>query len=330
QKELAEKRAEAKRIEKLLKSTPERWKLIRAELHELKEKYQDPRRTRIVSDADEPSFDAEAFIVDEDAMVVLSAQGWIKRQQRIKDVGATRVRDGDAVLEVVAGSTRASVAFFSSLGVCYVMRIVDVPATTGYGVPVQTLFKMEDGERIVAMMSFDPRFLDVPAPTEGAEPEEPYAVAVTKGGQSLRFSLRAHRDPSTRAGRKYTRPAKDDAVVYVGLAGEEDNIACATLEGRALICPVEEVALLSGAGKGVMLIKLSKGDHVIGAQVLTDDDDALMVESGGGKKLAVSTSKYDVVSRAGKGFQLIKRGNLERVLMDEPTLPGFPSPGGEG
>ncbi|MEZ4256698.1 MAG: DNA topoisomerase IV subunit A [Polyangiales bacterium] len=330
QKELAEKRAEAKRIEKLLKSTPERWKLIRAELHELKEKYQDPRRTRIVSDADEPSFDAEAFIVDEDAMVVLSAQGWIKRQQRIKDVGATRVRDGDAVLEVVAGSTRASVAFFSSLGVCYVMRIVDVPATTGYGVPVQTLFKMEDGERIVAMMSFDPRFLDVPAPTEGAEPEEPYAVAVTKGGQSLRFSLRAHRDPSTRAGRKYTRPAKDDAVVYVGLAGEEDNIACATLEGRALICPVEEVALLSGVGKGVMLIKLSKGDHVIGAQVLTDDDDALMVESGGGKKLAVSTSKYDVVSRAGKGFQLIKRGNLERVLMDEPTLPGFPSPGGEG
>ena len=100
-----------------------------------------PRLTAVVGEVDEPEFDAEAFIVEEDAMAVLTAQGWVKRQQRIKDVGATRVRDGDSVFEVVAGSTRSSVAFFSNAGVCYVARLVDIPATTGYGVPVQTLFQ---------------------------------------------------------------------------------------------------------------------------------------------------------------------------------------------
>ena len=325
--ELEEKRKEAKRIERLLDSTPERWKLIRAELHELKERYPDPRRTRILGEVDEPEYDPEAFIVEEDVMIVLTHQGWVKRQQRVKDVGATRVRDGDAVYEVEAGSTRASLAFFSSAGVCYVCRFVDVPQTTGYGVPVQTLFKMGDGERIVAMMGFDPRFFDVPVPTEAAaEPEEPYALAVTKSGLAMRFSLRGHREPSTRAGRKFARPRKGDEIVFVTPVGPDDKIACASTTGRALICPADEVPILSGPGKGVILIKLAKTDAVIGATVLGDDRDMLVVENENGKQFEVSTRKYGVVSRAGKGFQLFKRGKLDRVVWGDPTLPGFPVP----
>ena len=325
--ELEEKRKLAGQKEKLLKSEPLRWKLVRAELHALKEEYQEVRRTRIVANVDERQFEADDFIVDEDAMVVLTTQGWLKRQQKVKDVSATRVRDGDSVYEVEAGSTRASLALFSNQGVCYVTRIADVPATTGYGVPVQTLFKMSDGERIVAMMGFDPRFFDVPAATEGAaEPEPPFAVGVTRAGLSMRFSLRPHRDPSTRAGRKYMRPRKGDEVVFVGPCEEEDRIACATVGGRALIANVDEVSLLSGAGKGVMLIKLQKGDAVLGATLLGDDSDMLVVENKTGKQFEVSTRKYETVSRGGKGFQLFKRGQLERVIWAEPTLPGFPAP----
>jgi DNA gyrase subunit A len=325
--ELEAKRAEAKRLQKLLKSETERWKLIRAELHELRELYPDIRRTKIVGEVVEPEFDENAFIVDEDAMVVLTQQGWVKRQQRVKDVAATRVREGDAVFEVVAGSTRAAVAFFSNQGACYVCRINDVPATTGYGVPVQTLFKLDDGERIVAMMGFDPRFFEVPPATEGAtEPEEPYAVAVSRQGNTLRFSLRPHREPSTRAGRKYTRPKDGDEILFVSFCEEGDNIACATKDGRALICPVSEISVLQGAGRGVMLVKLQKGDSVVGAAVLGDDDDMLVVENANGTAYEISTRKYEVVSRAGKGFSLFKRGKLERVVWGEPTLPGFPTP----
>ena len=149
-------------MQKLLKSPAARWKLVRAELLELASTYADPRRTRITAKLDEPEFDAEAFIVDEDAMVVVTEQGWVKRQQRVKDVASTRVRKGDRVLAVLAGSTKSTVAFFSSHGVCYVSRIVDIAATTGHGTPLQTMFKMADGERIVGALGFDPRFLEVP------------------------------------------------------------------------------------------------------------------------------------------------------------------------
>src|SRR5690606_1859533 len=125
----------------------------------------------------------------------------------------TRVREGDSVLAAVAGSTRASVAFFSNFGACYVARVHDVPPSTGYGDPVQKLFKMDDGERMVAMLSFDPRVLDVPEP--GDEPEPPLAVAVTAQGLAFRFSLRPHRDPSTRAGRKYGKLVEGDEIIGV-------------------------------------------------------------------------------------------------------------------
>jgi DNA gyrase subunit A len=153
---------------------------------------------------------------------------------------------------------------------------------------------------------------------------------VTKRGYTSRFSLRGHRDPSTRAGRKYARPRGDDEVVYVSFCEDEDRIACATRNGRALICSVDDISILSGAGRGVMLIKVQKGDWVIGASILADDSDALVVENDKGTERTITTRKYEVVSRGGKGFQLFKRGKLERVVWGEPTLPGFPAPEDEG
>jgi DNA gyrase subunit A len=326
--ELEAKQKEAKRLSQLLRSDDARWKLVRAELLELKDKYPDRRRTRIGGAGGEDlAYDAEAFIVDEDQVVILTQQGWVKRQREIKDVDATRVRDGDAVLEVVGGSTKACVAFFSSLGVCYVTRIVDVPQTTGYGEPVQKLFKMEDGERIVAMLSFDPRYLDVPAPTEGAaEPEPPYAVVVTRQGQCLRFSLRAHRDPSTRAGRKYCRLGDKDEVVLVARAEAGQWVAAATVGGHALCVDMDEINVLGGAGKGVMLVKLDPGDAVLGAQVLSDQREALVVEKDAGARFEITPRRY-AGTRGGKGQELFKRGQLARVVLPEITVPGsVPAP----
>ncbi|HJK99427.1 MAG TPA: DNA topoisomerase IV subunit A [Polyangiaceae bacterium LLY-WYZ-14_1] len=323
--ELDEKRKEARKKERLLKSEKARWTLIRGELEEVAKAYPSTRRSKVLSEVDEPAFDAEDFIVEEDAMVLVTQQGWVKRQQRIRDIGATRVREGDAVLGVVAGSTRSSVAFFSNVGSCYVARLVDVPATTGYGVPVQTLFKLADGERIVRVLSFDPRFLDVPPPTEGAEViEGPYALAVTRRGLTMQFSLRGHREPSTKSGRRYMRVADGDDVVLLDLVEEGDRVGCVTEQGRALVCDEGDVPLLSGPGKGVMLIKLAKGDAVLGAAVLRRDSDALAAERESGVEVTVTTRKYEPTSRAGKGFPLIKRGRLSRVVPPEVEVPAFP------
>jgi DNA gyrase subunit A len=325
QEELDAKRKEEKRISALLRSPEARWKLIRAEMLELKTSYANGRRTKIVGNLDEPSFEAEDFILEEDALVVLTRQGWLKRQREMKDAAATRVREGDAVLDVVAGSTKAAVAFFSNLGTCYVSRVVDIPATTGYGSPLQSMFKLSDGERIVRMLSFDPRVLEVPPVEEGAtEPGGPYVIAASKHGMTMCMSLRSHREPSTRSGRRFMRLDEGDEVLFVGLKTKRAHLACATVQGRALICNADEVSLLAGPGKGVMLIKLDKDDVVIGAQLLSGPKDALIVEKESGTALKVSLDKYKPVSRGGKGHAMFQRGSVSKVVTLPPPVPTLP------
>jgi DNA gyrase/topoisomerase IV subunit A len=88
-------------------------------------------------------YTAESFIIEEDNVVIVSRDGWVKRQKEVKDLSTTRLREGDAVLAAVAGSTRATMVFFSNFGVAYTSRIVDVPASTGYGDPIQEAVQAE-------------------------------------------------------------------------------------------------------------------------------------------------------------------------------------------
>ena len=98
-----------------------------------------------------------------------------------------------------------------------------MPASTGYGEPIQRLFKLKDGERIVAALSLDPRVAgEITPKKEGAEPPV-HAVAVTSDGYSLRFSLEPFVEPSTRAGRRYARVAEGAEVVGVARVDRRRN-----------------------------------------------------------------------------------------------------------
>src|SRR6059036_2152276 len=101
-----------------------------------------------------------------------------------RTTSSSRLREGDAVLAAFAGSTRASCVFFSNFGVAYTSRIVDVPASTGYGEPIQRLFKLKDGEKIVAALSLDARAIgDIrPSPKDPNGPAPIHAVAVSSDG----------------------------------------------------------------------------------------------------------------------------------------------------
>ena len=214
QNELAEKRKRARQIGALLKDESGRWKLVRDELEEIQKKYGDPkidpRRTRI-EETEEVEYSADAFIVDEDNVVIVSRDGWVKRQKEVKDLSTTRLREGDSVLAALAGSTRATVVFFTNFGVAYTCRIVDVPASTGYGEPVQKLFKFKDGEQVIAAFSLDPRVAKkIEAKKEGDVPPV-HAVAVTSDGYACasrcrRSSSRARaRAAATRGPRRAPR-----------------------------------------------------------------------------------------------------------------------------
>jgi DNA gyrase subunit A len=119
--------------------------------------YGDPRRSVITGEVPEEDYTADDFIIEEDNVVIVTRDGWVKRQKEVKDLASTRLREGDAVLAVLPGSTRASVVFFTNFGVAYTMRIADIPASTGYGEPIQSLFKFKDREKVVGAVSLDPR-----------------------------------------------------------------------------------------------------------------------------------------------------------------------------
>ncbi len=323
-KELAEKRADARKLETLIKSEPRRWDVVRDELAQLKEKYADKRRTKIVVAIDEPEFQAEDFIVAEDANVILSTQGWVKRQREIKDPTQTRLREGDSVLAAVAGSTRSSVAFFSNHGTCYVCRVHDVPASTGYGDPVQKLFKLADGERMVAMLSLDPRVLgqELREPMEGAtEIEGPFGLALTRGGLGFRFPLHIHRDPSTRAGRKFAKLNENDEVLAVLLPQNVPGVVLAATNGYALRVPVDEISALSGADKGSIVMKVDEGERLVGA--LLDDRDFIELETEKGKIVRESVEKLHGV-RGEFGRQIAgKKDRVMRMIMPPIATPNL-------
>jgi DNA gyrase subunit A len=325
-KEQREKKARADEITKILKSKKILWKLIGDELREVARKYGDRRRTALKSSGGaELEYDAEAYVVHEDTHVVITRDGWLKRVGELKDRGATRVREGDAAKWVLRGSTRESLALWSNLGVLYVLKVSAIPATSGYGEPVQSLCKFADGERIVTAMLVCPpetqpadgspgqqelRFEQgdqaVPASLlilsdrDGPQRVERWMVA-TAGGMGL--FCRPDLSDTTRSGRRYARVKEGDGIIAV-TPDEGDTITAATAGGKVLSFPAEELPELAGVGRGVILMRLDAKDRVVGACCHPADRTPIAVDADGNERRFQTP---ELGKRAQKGRKALKR-----------------------
>jgi DNA gyrase subunit A len=312
--ELAAKRARAKEIRAILADKKKLWKIIRAELVEVAARFTDKRRTKIGGGGgDDVEFDAEAFIVDEEVTVILSRDGWLKRVREVKDLSATRLREGDAVLMAGRGGTKESLALFSNMGTCYVLRVNDVPQSTGYGEPVQKLFNLRDGERVVGGLML----------TAAQAPAGAVCAAASKRGFGLRFNLDPHREISTRAGRRFAKPAEGDEIVNVAVAPAKSVVSVVTADARALVCAADELPELANPGRGVTLIKIDDDDVVLAMAVTAKGDKdapALVAETDAGKKIPVGPGRYATTGRGGRGHSLGRKVKIARVSLAEPTL----------
>ena len=272
--------------------------------------------------AEDVEFTADDFIVEEDNVVIVSRDGWVKRQKEVKDVSSTRLREGDAVLAVLPGSTKATVVFFTNFGVAYTAKIADIPASTGYGEPIQSLFKFKDGEKVVAAQSLDPRASGTIASAKPETPPPSHALAVSSDGYSLRFSLEPFLEPSTRAGRRFARLGTGGEIVGVARVTGKEIVIAATRQARAMLCKLDEINFLAGPGRGVILIKLQKeDDRLLGFIASSGDRDLMTVETTRGAEQTISTAKYEVTGRGGKGRELLQRGQFTRVLPPEVETP---------
>jgi DNA gyrase subunit A len=324
--EQRQKAARAKEIERLLKSDKALWNLVSSELQQVAKAFGDGRRTALRAGA-ELAYDAEAYVVHEDATVVVTRDGWMKRVGEIKDPSSTRVREGDLAKWILRGNTRDSLALFSSLGIAYVMKVTNVPATTGYGEPVQSLLNFKDRERIVAavLLRAAPAERDeaargagqaelfggaaAPAPeaptvlfggAEQAVPVDRWLVATAAG---MGFFCRPDLSETTRSGRRFARTRDDDALVTV-VPAAGDVVTAVSQAGKVLAFPAEELPELAGAGRGVILMRLDPGDTLIAAACHPAARPPLAIGDDGSER---KVSLPELAHRAQKGRKGLKR-----------------------
>jgi DNA gyrase subunit A len=317
--ELGDKSAEARKIRAILNSQDKLWSVIKDELKATAAALGTPRRTRTGGASDEMEFNADAFIVDEDAHVVVTRDGWIKRVRELKDPNQTRTREGDEVTHVLPGSTREKVIFFTNRGSGYVIKINDIAATTGYGDPAQKYFKFADGERIVAAMTLDPRAMVAPT-----------LLAISRAGFGLRFASASHAEITTKAGRRYAKPGEGDEIIGVVACNDGDVVVTATRHAHVLLCKADEIAKLEGPGRGVTVIKTEDDDHVIGFIAGVKSDQLVVETEKTGKRFELAADPRQVKGRGGKGHQLMKRVELVVVARPITIQPLANAEGGQG
>ena len=316
--ELEEKEREAERIRALLADDAQLWDLVKEELEAIRAAYGDPRRTRVTGPVEEAQFSADVYIVAEDAFTIVTKDGWVKRQKSYTDVSAIRVRDDDEVRWIIPMSSKESLVLFSDHGRAYTVRGADIGMTTGYGEPIQTKFDFADGERIVGAATTDHRVLpevgdEVLDQLTPEDPVPPYVVALTRGGRTLRVSLEAFSEPSKRNGRLFARLDKNvpnDAVVGAVLSNGSEIVSLATRQGKCLLFPVDEINVLASAGKGVLAIKLTPKDFVLGFRLTTQRMDGLEVITSRGRDEVVRPNKFKVTARGNRGREIIRQGTL--------------------
>ncbi len=307
-------RARATEIQGILGSEPARWRIVQNELNEMVAQHGSPRRTTIAGPPGRAAdFSKADFIVNEDTYVIVTREGWIKRQKSYADTKSIKVRGGDEVGWALGGATRRCVVLYTNYGKAYTVRLDRVPSTSGHGVPLQKLFNFSDREQVIGVISSDPRVL--PEPVEGPDgkdndPRHGYFIALTELGFILRLSLDSYAEPSMKAGRRYMRLKEEDKVIAVYPVGGHENVCVASRSGIALIFPVGEVPINKGAGKGVKAIKFPKDDRLVGAAVAGHPREGLRVVTNRGRAEIIRTTKFQLGKLGARGQIVIRNGRL--------------------
>ena len=310
-KEKAEKTKQRKEIESILASQKKIWALIKTELKEIKEKYGDKRRS-VLKAAEDVEFSHEDFIVHEDVTVILTKMGWVRR---VKTVGENlRFKEGDELLALLPSNTRDNIALFSSAGKVYVVKANDLPAGSGFGEPVQHLFKFGDGERPIAAMNFTTALAGSGQEDDDAGRKSKQArlalgggtviaLSVSAKGVGFKFDLSPFNSVTTRAGKKFAGIKAGDSILGVDVL-DLPNVLFLTTEGKAVVVAAKDIPQLTGAGKGVRLVNVKKGEVALFRAVKKGDQVRVIDEKG--KEKVIELKNYGVMSRGSVGLKAVK------------------------
>jgi DNA gyrase subunit A len=299
--EHAETTKQIERYKEILADEREVYKIITAELQEVKRLHGDERRTQIVDETTEISI--EDMIVEEDMVVTISHEGYIKRnavalyraQRRggRGKIGAV-TKEEDFVEDLFVASTHSYILFFTTTGKVYWLKVHELPQAgrAARGKAIVNLLNLEKDEKISA-------FLPVREFQEGR-----YVVFATAKGTVKKTDLMAYANPR-KAGIIAISLDEGDEVIGVRLTDGHQEIILSTRMGQAIRFKEEEVRPMGRGAGGVRGITLEEGDGVVGMAVVSPGATLLAVaEKGYGKRTEMD--EYRVQSRGGKGIITMK------------------------
>jgi len=275
--------------------------IIAEDLHELKDKRADPRRTEIVGQAED--IDIEDLIAEENCVVTISHEGYIKRMPLTsyrrqgrggKGIVGSTAKEGDFVEHMFVASTHDYILFFTNRGQCYWQKVYDIPQMSrqSKGRAIINLLQLRDSEQIA---SFHPvREFD----------EKRQLVFATAKGTVKKTTLAEYSHPR-RGGIIAIKLPKGDTLIDVSISDGASEIVLGTREGMAIRFKEADVRSMGRNATGVRGIRLAKADEVIGMAVVDQGATLLTVcEHGYGKRTAFDA--YRVQGRGGKGIINIK------------------------
>ena len=307
---------EIHRLEDILSNIELRYKIIKDEMIEIKEKYGDERRTDINYAGGEMSI--EDIIPDEKMVLTISHLGYIKRtplseykaQSRggVGNRGATS-RDVDFLEYMVVASNHQYMLFFTEKGRCFWLRVFEIPegSKTSKGRAIQNLISIDPDDKVRAYIRTHDLMDEEYVKSE-------YVVMLTKNGQIKKTSLEAYSRPRSNGINAITIK-DDDELLEAKLTNGSSQIMIAAKGGKAIRFEENAVRPMGRTASGVRGIRLDKGDEAIGMVVVTDlENDTILVvsEKGYGKRTEVED--YRITNRGGKGVITLniteKTGNL--------------------
>ena len=285
-------------LKEVLSSETLVYKIIKDELLEIKEKFGDERKTKIV--AAEGEFEVEDLIEEEQTVIALTHFGYIKRMpidtyksQKRGGKGITGIatREEDFVKEIFTASTHDTILFFSNKGKMYKLRGYEIPEAgrTAKGTAIVNLLKLDGDEKVSTII-----------PIQNFA-EGKYLLFATRNGMIKKTALTEYVSGRT-TGLLSITLKDDDEVIDVRLTDGEDNVVLVTGKGIAITFTEKDVRPIGRVSQGVIGIKLDKDDYVIGMESIIENSNKTLLaitENGFGKRTELD--EYRVQSRAGRG-----------------------------
>lgn len=307
--ELAELRKRIAYFKELLADEKKLMGVIKDEFLEIKKKYGDKRRTKLVNGDGE--LDEEALIDEEDVAITLTHMGYIKRvpentykaQRRGgKGILGLTTRDSDFVKDLIITSTHDDLLFFTDMGKVYKMKGYEVPeaSRTAKGTPVINFLNLNSGEKVSAVI-----------PVKEFS-QDNYLVMITRSG-TIKKTPMSEFDSIRKNGLIAINLKDGDKLISVSQSNGDENIYVITKLGKAIAFNENDVRSMGRNAAGVRAINLDYGDEVVSMELDTDGTREMLVVSENGFGKRTSLDEYRLQTRGGKGIATYDKSKFSKT-----------------